>query len=228
MKKYITIAALFSAGAVFANAETLVDVATITNNEAIWAIETETGSLTTLSDYWAVQFKFDEFEAAYSGYDAIKLNGGVYVDVQTNSTKKEGYTGFQFDGVAHWLTNGDSTTGTSLLYSDLTAHTFTVVNNAGAYSFWVDGVQMTIRNGDGKTDGGATVSPGSAGAKSIASGFDVVGNTDWVKIASFDAGTDVSSVVATLNATPVPEPSAFGMLAGLGALALVAARRRRK
>ncbi|MBQ6705120.1 MAG: PEP-CTERM sorting domain-containing protein [Opitutales bacterium] len=34
--------------------------------------------------------------------------------------------------------------------------------------------------------------------------------------------------VKILYAAPVPEPSAFGMLAGLGALALVASRRRRK
>ena len=37
-----------------------------------------------------------------------------------------------------------------------------------------------------------------------------------------------SQFTLTLNAAAIPEPSAFGLLAGLGALALVASRRRRK
>lgn len=40
-------------------------------------------------------------------------------------------------------------------------------------------------------------------------------------------GGSASGEIAFLSVTPVPEPSAFGLLAGAGALALVAARRRR-
>ena len=41
-------------------------------------------------------------------------------------------------------------------------------------------------------------------------------------------GTFAGVAKITLNSAPVPEPSMFGVLAGLGALALVGARRRRK
>ncbi|MBP3302284.1 MAG: PEP-CTERM sorting domain-containing protein [Opitutales bacterium] len=40
--------------------------------------------------------------------------------------------------------------------------------------------------------------------------------------------THVSPTMKLVNTPSVPEPSAFGMLAGVGALVLVAARRRRK
>ena len=43
-----------------------------------------------------------------------------------------------------------------------------------------------------------------------------------------NGGKDTFGNITLKSASAVPEPSAFGMLAGLGALALVASRRRRK
>ena len=43
-----------------------------------------------------------------------------------------------------------------------------------------------------------------------------------------DKKTGPSYSIKNIKVASVPEPSAFGMLAGLGALALVASRRRRK
>ncbi|MBR6797728.1 MAG: PEP-CTERM sorting domain-containing protein [Opitutales bacterium] len=48
------------------------------------------------------------------------------------------------------------------------------------------------------------------------------------KIASVGSGIAVQKYVLQKTGTHLPEPSAFGLLAGVGALALVASRRRRK
>ena len=63
--------------------------------------------------------------------------------------------------------------------------------------------------------------------------FHEVSEGDWTEVedCSYDAGTGKLSFTTnsfSSYAVAIPEPSMFGLLAGLGALALVGARRRRR
>ncbi|MBQ8445667.1 MAG: PEP-CTERM sorting domain-containing protein, partial [Opitutales bacterium] len=54
------------------------------------------------------------------------------------------------------------------------------------------------------------------------------GSSTGGKLDGLTNNADYKKPVVSLSVSPVPEPSAFGMLAGLGALVLVASRRRRR
>ncbi|MBE6401952.1 MAG: PEP-CTERM sorting domain-containing protein [Verrucomicrobia bacterium] len=105
-----------------------------------------------------------------------------------------------------------------------------------SYFYWgAAGYENLVRSGSWNT-----LYPGNTPSESEAYFGIGTGNADGQRdeysgmIANLTVFTSESvATVAELksamgSAAPIPEPSAFGMLAGLGALALVASRRRRK
>ena len=109
--------------------------------------------------------------------------------------------------------------------------------NSGGSATWsttTDGARWSVwKVADGSvtiTDGSTVQADGNTSGLN-ASIVKVTFNTGAATSVSFDSG---SNATFTLNGivvdqgSSIPEPSAFGLLAGLGALALVASRRRRK
>ena len=123
------------------------------------------------------------------------------------------------NGYASIETSGNISTGLMSEYSgDATVTVVSDMTNTKTLSVYVDGeLKGSHSNWTASTDQaalmwfqiGAAFGDGEATISNI---------TLWNKALS---ASEVSAIV-------IPEPSAFGMLAGLGALALVASRRRRK
>ncbi len=139
----------------------------------------------------------------YSGSGASK--GGIVYYVGTGSS----YYGISFSFSSGTITISDandaSSTSSTTLSFDTVYSIAIAVDSTGAWSVYVDGTCVLTGLTSASSDTyNTTVTIGTVEAS---------GEGDWS--------------VYSVNVTAIPEPSAFGLLAGVGALALVAARRRR-
>ena len=210
MKKYITLAALLAAGTACANAETLTltsptNSSLTSGNAAIaWDEADVTGALQS----WEVTFTVDSQRSALAEIDLATICGKWKFAFNTNGSI-EFYSG---DGQSN---NSD-------------AGWFTVDSVAITVSFVGDYDVNGVFQNNGKLS--ATIGENTYALKvtdnlAITSGSNDSGFRLW----SNSGNEHYSNISVTkLDNHIVPEPSAFGMLAGLGALALVASRRRRK
>ena len=106
--------------------------------------------------------------------------------------------------------------------------------NSGGSATWTtttDGASWSVVTASGEASGSSTVQADGDASGLNASIVKVTFNTGDATSVSFDSGTGAAFTLNGMvidQGSTIPEPSAFGLLAGFGALALVASRRRRK
>ncbi len=201
MKKYITIAALLVAGSAFANADV----------QDFDYLNFGTGTFAT--DYSFSFIVAEDYNLATDGSIVAYYGGSNYQSTYGSNV-------FQLEEVDGTLSlkygvgtmNGGLTSG-----SDIQTSTGVDYLRGGAFDKEIEtGVVYTVTGANG-ADQSIDITLSWDGGSVLVENFNgnMNGNTSaqWARVN---------------DAYAIPEPSAFGMLAGLGALALVASRRRRR
>ena len=249
MKKYITLAALLAAGTACANAaENAVTIEPLKDadwthislrNRATWTQDVTNGTLTLDNSNWGQAVSTYDISSDAPLYDFSvditrgNVNAGIsFVLIGSNCAIVVGTKEYTSGEIFYGTT--DNTTAESYYLNaawdkGITLNSSSLLASGLNYNAKATISGTTSVNAEGNTilslsvESSATSDTGSA---TIDLGKDF--KLDKVMICG-DGANNSTGIWTVSNLTiSVPEPSAFGLLAGVGALALVASRRRRR
>lgn len=220
MKKYIAVATLLAAGSAFANAATGTAVFDFKASDL--GGETELASV-TLNDALT---EFDATIAALSG----NLVGGDWnnynASVNTGTIPTAGTPEYDF------IKGATKSASLTLTFGNLVAGSLYDITLVTGVPFEGAGTWNALTTENTYTSSSLTLGAENIEVKGITT-YQVLGVTanevGQITFKINNKGSHSASFnYASITGAVIPEPSAFGLLAGLGALALVGTRRRRK
>lgn len=253
MAKYtLTAAALLAASAALASAAGTVVTTTDLSTDATY----EDGSITytASSGFFDGSSLFETVNSRYTAMTTVAVNLtalGISSDVttldsdtsillvnyQTSSSSTTSSIGIVATETGLTLSWGGSAYFTVYYtYESLLEDSYTVDGDTYSIVTLVGAARTSSLTGAGLFDVDGSLANGiaSTGLTTNAAYASIFVATDYIGAVSIYAGastSDIATITAALqeaHIASVPEPSAFGLLAGIGALALVASRRRRR